>query len=191
MPDLKVTFTLDEKDVSHLRRIMRKASSASKSIGEEAIAKEISAMSLTAREAKPPRYVLDAVDKLETVVAMTQDKEWALPSSVKKKVLAALTYFANPVDLIPDKVPGLGYLDDAIMIELVARDLRFEMKAYRDFVKFRDTAEQRPWTPAGKTSLEKRLVSKRRQLRAWIQGKEAKERDREGQKGSRRGLRIW
>ena len=110
MPDLKVTFTLDEKDVAHLRRIMRKAATASKGFGEEQITKEIGAMAQTARDAKPPNYVLLAVEKLETIVAMTQDKAWALPTSVRKKVLAALTYFANPVDLIPDKVPGLSHL---------------------------------------------------------------------------------
>jgi len=43
----------------------------------------------------------------------------------------------DPDDLIPDRVPGLGYLDDAIMVELVVQELRHEIDAYDDFCAFR------------------------------------------------------
>ena len=53
-------------------------------------------------------------------------------------MLNALAYFAEPDDLIPDQIPGLGFLDDAIMVELVVRELRHEIEAYEDFRVFRD-----------------------------------------------------
>lgn len=31
-------------------------------------------------------------------------------------IISALTYFISPVDIIPDTVPGLGYMDDAAVI---------------------------------------------------------------------------
>ena len=31
-----------------------------------------------------------------------------------ESILGALVYFCDPEDLIPDNIPGLGYLDDAI-----------------------------------------------------------------------------
>ena len=61
-----------------------------------------------------------------------------MPEEDRQRVLACLTYFANPKDIIPDNVPVLGFLDDAIMIELVVRELQHEVEAYDDFVVYRN-----------------------------------------------------
>src|SRR3546814_14671603 len=42
-----------------------------------------------------------------------------------------------PKDVIPDQVEVLGFLDDAIMIELCVRELRHELDAYDDFCEYR------------------------------------------------------
>ncbi len=34
---------------------------------------------------------------------------------------ALAAYLASPIDLIPDFVPGLGYLDDAVLVAIVLR----------------------------------------------------------------------
>jgi hypothetical protein len=49
-------------------------------------------------------------------------------------------YFAEPVDLIPDQVPGVGFLDDAIMVELVVQEIRPELDAYADFCRYRESS---------------------------------------------------
>ena len=191
MSDLKITFTLSEKDVADLRRIMRRASAAAKDRDEESVIRSATKEFKSVREAKPPTFVLERVDKLQTIIELVQDKSWALPANIRRKIIGALAYFANPADLIPDSVPGLGFLDDAIMIELVVQELRHEIKAYQDFVRFRDTTEQRPWTRAAQASLETKLTTKRRALRARIEAAEAKEAERR-QKGGGKGLfRLW
>jgi uncharacterized membrane protein YkvA (DUF1232 family) len=70
-------------------------------------------------------------------------------------VVAALAYFADPNDAIPDNVPVLGYLDDAIMIELCVRDLKFEIEAYEDFRHWRDSEAKRRGEDPAKLALRK------------------------------------
>ena len=43
-----------------------------------------------------------------------------------------------------DDVPALGFLDDAIMIELIVRELKHDIEAYQDFVDFGRTDKERP-----------------------------------------------
>ncbi len=178
MSELKITFKLGEKDVTYLRKVLRQAGTAAKGKSEEEIMRAGARQAREARDAGPPQYVLDRVEKLETILATVEDKDWNPPATVRKKILTALAYFSDPVDLIPDRVPGLGFLDDAIMIELMAQDLKHEIKFYHQFRTFRESAEQRPWTAAGGTRLEKRLKEKRKELRAKIEAAKAKDAER-------------
>ena len=189
MAELKVTFKLSDRDVRYLRRIMRKASTAAKSQDEASVIKAAVAMAAEVRKFKPPQYVIERVSKLETLVKMIQDQQYGLPGPVRRKILNALCYFSLPTDLIPDTIPGLGFLDDAIMIELLVRELKHELAAYRDFCTFRDSAQQRPWTKVGEKALENQLVSQRRKLRARIAARMAK--DSERTKVAPWSLRIW
>ena len=77
------------------------------------------------------------------MIAMVHDAGWALPEEDKNRVLSALTYFADPKDVIPDTVPVLGFLDDAIMIELCVRELKHELDAYDDFCDYRRAEAKR------------------------------------------------
>lgn len=45
-------------------------------------------------------------------------------------VVAALLYFINPIDVIPDALVGLGFLDDAAVVAAVVRALRREITAF-------------------------------------------------------------
>jgi uncharacterized membrane protein YkvA (DUF1232 family) len=42
-----------------------------------------------------------------------------LPRPAKLALAAALVYFASPIDLIPDFIPFVGYLDDLLIAALV------------------------------------------------------------------------
>ena len=54
---------------------------------------------------------------------MLDEPEWPLDDADRRRIVAAVGYFAVPKDMIPDKIPGLGFLDDALMAELVIRDV--------------------------------------------------------------------
>lgn len=45
-------------------------------------------------------------------------------------VIAAIIYFVNPFDVIPDFIPGVGYLDDAVVIIFVINSIRGDLDKF-------------------------------------------------------------
>lgn len=56
-------------------------------------------------------------------------------------IVAGLLYFILPVDLIPDIIIGLGYIDDAAAIGLIVKAIAGELKAYREWNGIRDNSD--------------------------------------------------
>ncbi len=132
---LRISFNLDEEDLQHFRLIMQQASNTN--AWPEDIVAAAEKLLLEIESARIPRFVRERLESLQLMIRMLKDHEWRLPDQETSRVLNALAYFSEPEDLIPDHIPGLGFLDDAIMIELVVRELRHEIEAYRDFCNFR------------------------------------------------------
>lgn len=45
----------------------------------------------------------------------------------------ALLYVLSPLDLIPDMIPGIGYLDDAAVVALCLKMIETELSKYREW----------------------------------------------------------
>ena len=176
MSKFKVTFTLDESDANYFRALYRKAKRGAKDLDRDAIIKEARATVHQVRGSKKtPPFVLEAIDVLADLTDLIRDEDYAAPKKVQDEVLAALAYFSNPEDLIPDHIPGLGFLDDAIMVKFIEEEFRQELWGFRKFRKMRDSAEQRPWASPGNERLAKRLADDRKRVRGQIEEREAKE----------------
>jgi uncharacterized membrane protein YkvA (DUF1232 family) len=127
------------------REKMRKEGAASIIAAARAALKEARATSL-------PEFVATRLNHLDTIIAMVEDVGFGLPQENLDNALATLAYFSSPEDIVPDNVPILGYLDDAIVIELCARELQPEIDAYEDFTRWRDNeATRRGVSTAGLT----------------------------------------
>lgn len=68
---------------------------------------------------------------LRMLRAWARDGYRAVPWRTLAAVAAAVVYFVNPVDLIPDWVQGVGFLDDAAVISLVARAVREDLNRFQ------------------------------------------------------------
>lgn len=167
--NFKISFSLEESDVAYFRKILRNARKSAAEQDEEAIIAAVQSLIDRVRKTKKtPGFVREAVQVLEDLVHMLQDADYELPKAPRSEMLGALAYFANPEDLIPDQVPGLGFLDDAILIKILEDEFRQELWGFRQFVKFRQGAEQRPWTRVAKGRLPERLEEQRRRIRAEV-----------------------
>ena len=46
-------------------------------------------------------------------------------------ILAGIIYFVSPLDIVPDFLVGLGFLDDAAILTFVVNRLDKELEKYR------------------------------------------------------------
>ena len=155
---LRVTFDLQEEDLKFFRTQMNKAKKTAKGVSEAEIVEAARDALKTVRGSKVPKFVTERLKKIDSLIKMLADDEWKLEGEERSNVVSALSYFADPEDMIADDIPVLGFIDDAIMIELVVRDLANEIEAYTDFIEYKKSA------PKGKDSREEWLASKRKQL---------------------------
>lgn len=62
-------------------------------------------------------------------------------------IVAAIVYFLNPADLIPDVLTGIGFVDDAAVIGAVVRTVTEDLAAFRGWER-RRTDKGAAGTPA-------------------------------------------
>ena len=144
MRAMRIVLDLSDKDVRYFRSCLQTVKRGSLSADESVVLKAAADLMVQVAAAEAPEFVQDRISKLALLVQMLQDTRWRLTGPDRARVLNVLAYFVDPDDLIPDRIPGLGYLDDAIMVELVLQELRHEIDAYQSFCEFQDTADRDP-----------------------------------------------
>jgi uncharacterized membrane protein YkvA (DUF1232 family) len=76
---------------------------------------------------------------LRLIRAYAKGEYRAVPSQKLVLIVAAILYFLTPIDVIPDFVIGLGYLDDAAVIAWVVNTVRSVLD---DFLKWETSRSQ-------------------------------------------------
>ena len=159
---LRVAFDLEETDLEYFRSIIRRAGTSARKTSEEEVVAHAEAMINEVKAAELPAFAAQRIDRVGGLIDMLQDDEWKLAGSERINVVTALAYFADPKDVIPDDVPVLGYIDDAIMIELILRELKHEIEAFDDFRRYQREEASRNRDP--NVTREDWLAAKRREL---------------------------
>ena len=152
---LDINLTLSDEDLAHFTSAMREAQEASKGRDGGEIIAAARKLLEESRSQSVPAFVRERLDSVDSMIAMAEDVGFGLPDEDRGRVLAALSYFAEPVDFIPDTVPALGFLDDAIMIELCRQELRYEIEAYDDFSAWREQEASRHGEDPAKLMLKR------------------------------------
>ncbi|HXS73832.1 MAG TPA: YkvA family protein [Rhodanobacteraceae bacterium] len=140
---LDIQLTLSDDDLGHFTQAMRQAQESSKSREGSEIIADARRLLTEIQGTSVPAFIRERLDTVESMIAMASDTGFGLPAEDCARVLAVLAYLADPVDFIPDTVPALGFLDDAIMIELCREELRYEIEAYEDFSAWREEEAHR------------------------------------------------
>ena len=88
-------------------------------------------------ERKPPEPMLELWEDIRLMVQLVtdyfngdyQDVEWRNIAAIA----GAIIYFVSPIDVIPDFIPEVGFLDDALVIKLALEFADEDLSKYKDW----------------------------------------------------------
>lgn len=84
-------------------------------------------------------WVGTLIGRAKLLFAMIRDKDFRIDMTSKLLVIAGLLYFVVPTDMMPDFIPGIGYIDDALILGTLWNLVTVELERY---VQFLETAHR-------------------------------------------------
>ncbi|MET0533214.1 MAG: hypothetical protein ABW171_03230 [Steroidobacter sp.] len=162
----KVTFDLGEADLRHLAEVAQVQQSAARTQPKDHLVAAAREVYLKGSQAHLADFVKERYSRLGTMLEMMDDAEWQLGDEDMQRLLNALACFGAPTS-----GASSALLDQAIMIELVSRDLHHDLESYRDFCKFRTAqmakrhspgADREQWLSQRRVTLQQRMHTRRK-----------------------------
>ena len=138
---LRISFNLGDADLQHFEAVAQQTQAHARLRSAEEIIASAREVLEGAERAQLAEFVRERFRRLRAILEMAMDMDWPLSVEDSQRTLNALACFSNA----PASTPGAaaGFLDHAIMVELVSRDLEHDLEAYRDFCSSREGQAKR------------------------------------------------
>lgn len=86
------------------------------------------------------QWIGTMLDRVGTLFSMVRDPGFTISGKTKALIAAALLYFVLPTDIVPDFIPGIGYVDDALILTTLWNIIKGEVDAYLDYRQRKQSA---------------------------------------------------
>lgn len=91
----------------------------------------------------------------ELAVAVVKGEYKGMPTSKTALIIGALAYLVLPLDLVPDYIPFVGWMDDVVVLTWVFTQCRSELERYRKSCKDERTKGRTDaFSPAARTTID-------------------------------------
>ena len=180
----RVSFDLKDADLQHFAEVVQQTQAMARRCPSQDIIATARQVLLESEQAQLADFLVQRRDRLRSMLEMVADPDWHLSAEDSQRLLNALACFATTAAA---QAP-MGFLDHAIMIELVGRDLTHDLDAYRDFCKARarltsgrrtaaaSEASRQQWIEQRCTALQTRMHQRRQRdlqraaspMRRWL-----------------------
>ncbi len=167
---LRISFHLGDEDLRHFAAVAQQAQAGVRRRNADDIIATAREVLESAERAPLASFVKERFLRLRSALEMATDPAWPLGTEDRQRVLNALACFgATPVINA-----SMDFLDHAIMVELVSRDLEHDLDAYRDFCAARESqlkrlrpgaeqeAQREQWLQQRCEALQQRMHARRR-----------------------------
>ena len=98
---LSINIELSDNDLDHFQEILKRAHETAGSKSSKEITDAATALLVDAHASHAPEFITERLAKLDALISMVHDTAWGMPDEDRTRVLTALTYFADPKDVIP------------------------------------------------------------------------------------------
>ena len=166
---LRISFHLGDEDLRHLEEVAQQTQASVRGRCADDIIATAREVLESAERAQLAGFVKERFLRLRAMLEMATDSGWPLGTEDRQRVLNALTCFGAA----PAMNASVDFLNHAIMVELVSRDLEHDLEAYRDFCAVRESqlmrrrpgAEQElqreQWLQQRREALQERMHARR------------------------------
>ena len=122
-------YNFDDKD---LGRELEARKSASREDVDKVLRNEEKIKKM-AKKGHLARFFKDIVLFFQLLEDYTRGRYKRVPLKTIAAIVGALVYVLCPIDLIPDFLPGIGYVDDAGVMALCLKLVQADINRYRDW----------------------------------------------------------
>jgi hypothetical protein len=172
---LRISFNLGDADLQHFEQVAQATQASAREQSAETVIAAAREILEGAERAQLADFVKERFRRLRCILSMATDSEWPLGAEDAQRIINALACFGGAPPSAG--AANVGFLDHAIMVELVSRDLEHDLAAYRDFCNFRDSLTVRNRSRRGVDQEEQRRQGLQ-QRRAVLQERMHKRRKR-------------
>lgn len=159
---LRISFNLGDEDLRHFEAVAQQTQASARQQSAEAIVAAAREVLESAERAQLAEFVRARFARLRSILEMALDADWPLGAEDSQRTLNALACFSSAQP--PSAAAAVGFLDHAIMIELVSRDLEHDLDAYRDFCVSRESQLQRRRPGADQDAQREQWLQQRREV---------------------------
>lgn len=167
---LRISFNLGDADLQHFEQVAQQTQASARERSSQAVIAAAREVLEGAERAQLADFVKERFSRLRSILSMATDPEWPLVAEDSQRIINALACFGGAP--LAAGAANVSFLDHAIMIELVSRDLEHDLAAHRDFCKARDslvsragadpTAQREEWLRQRREVLQERMHKRRK-----------------------------
>ncbi len=115
---------------------------------------------------KKSNFASDIFKYIELMTSMVKSyyrKEYRkMPVGVIVSIVSALLYVLNPFDLVPDVIPGIGFVDDALVIAFCFKMVRSDLDKYAEWLEENPKLDPRKNKSTTKKTATKKTSAKKK-----------------------------